>query len=254
MESPVEIRYAGVVIGRAQEVRSADGDSPSFFLVVREPMPVGSVLHLRTGDRETPARVVHTVESPDPAACGIEVRFIGDAEEVATEWIPPPAVVAEKARPEEEPVQTTMPLIEVKMPERPAANAPIVLVVDAEEPPVELAAAMPSSEIAAIPEAVPVAVGSSMTGALENAVEGRAAPVGAKREETVPEAEPATEAAPAADAAPAAEAALATEAVPTAVAQESGGSSAAEQPSAEEPPPARPIAGPSGRRKTKRRR
>ena len=272
MESPVEIRYAGVVIGRAQEVRRADGDSPSFFLVVREPMPVGSVLHLRTGDRETPARVVHMVESSDPAVCGMQVRLIGEAEEVAPEWIPPPAPAAEKARPVADPVKPAMAVIEVDMygeraahpsaaetrPQRapetakpttpqtelglspaaapddtavssseaepPAAEAAApsepVATAQASEPP---AAAAPVSETA-VPEAVPVAIGSSMTGALKNATEG--AP--AEKTESAPSSGPAA----------------------SADAETQSGSAIA----AEELPPARPISGPSGRRKTKRRR
>jgi hypothetical protein len=251
MESPVEIRYAGVIIGRAQEVRSADGDSSAFFLVVREPMPVGSVLHLRTGDRETPARVVHTVESSDPAACGVQVRLIGEAEEVATEWIPPPPAATDKARPTEEPVKTAMPVIEVDMSGLQAARAiavetrlqrapetakPTVEQVElspaasdkVEPPAAEAPAPAPASEPpteaapsdSAVPEAIPVAVGSSLTGALEGATEAAA---------------PATEAS-------------------EALGQSGSAGGADAQAPAEDLPPARPISGPSGRRKTKRRR
>jgi hypothetical protein len=265
MESPVEIRYAGVVIGRAQEVRSADADSKSFFLAVREPMPVGSVLHLRTGDRETPARVVHAVESSDPAACGMQVCLIGEGDQVATEWIPPPAATAEKARPAEEPVKTAMAVIEVgppgpapssglitvepprppaAAPEASAPAAPAALAISSDAPAVSVEQAAPvsarktgkpavepavataaepppvaaASSGDAIPEAVPVAVGSSMTGALENAA------AGASVEASVEASAAATDTA------------------------------AGEQPTSDELPPARPIAGPSGRRKTKRRR
>jgi hypothetical protein len=291
MEAPVEIRYAGVVIGRTQEMRSADGESPSFFLVMREPMPVGSVLRLRAGGRETPARVVHTVESPDPAVCGMQVCVIGESEEAATEWIPPPA--AEKPRPAEEPAKTAMPVIEVGPPVVEAVAAPsvaeppsqgaaepqeappaapaevapvevtpvdaapaaaalvaVALVEDApavateapavlaapsavvpepEEPEVQLSFSMEpalpaaaSGEIAAVPEAVPLAVGSSMTGALENAAEGATTAAEPNGEE------------------------------PAAVSN--GEVAGEEQPTSEDLPPARPIAGPSGRRKTKRRR
>jgi hypothetical protein len=291
MESSVEIRYAGVVIGRAQEVRSADGDTASFFLVTRESMPVGTVLHLRTGDRDTPARVVHTVESSDSNASGMGVRLIGEAEEVAREWIPPPATAAEKPHPSGEPVQTAMPVIEVKMPSQPVSEASSAIVSPSlvgapETPPVvqpsdqargasvvqasaepapaasptdspagstagdtrlgapavevdkleaaarPSAAAGASGEIAAIPEAVPVAVGSSMTGALENAAEGAPAPV-----------EPSPSEASEAERA-------------SADTQETSGSPPVVdgQTNVEDLPPARPIAGPSGRRKTKRRR
>jgi hypothetical protein len=274
MESPVEIRYAGVVIGRAQEVRSAEGDSPSFFLVVREPMPVGSVVHLRTGDRETPARVVRALESSDPATCGMQVRLIGEAEEVATEWIPTPAVPAEKVRPVVEPLQTAMPVIEVKIPIPPLAGAlhgaeaapqgpgpsetappaepaaeaaeavPAAEAAPAAEPAAAAVAEPPSAataaseEAAAIPEAVPVAVGSSMTGALEKAAEGEPAPVEASPSEA------SKESSASADDSAEGEEERATGSVGV----------AGEPATSEDLPPARPISGPSGRRKTKRRR
>ena len=63
MEAPLEIRYAGVVIGRAQEVPNAEGDALSFFIPVRDPMPVGTVLRVRSGEQETPVRVVRAIES-----------------------------------------------------------------------------------------------------------------------------------------------------------------------------------------------
>jgi len=94
MQAPVEVRYAGVMISRAQEVQALDGDDSSFFISTREPMPVGTVLRLRSGDRETPARVVHAVEAVGGAASGMQIRFIGESEEVAPEFIPP-APVAE---------------------------------------------------------------------------------------------------------------------------------------------------------------
>jgi hypothetical protein len=259
MESPVEIRYAGVVIGRAQEVRSPEGDPSAFFLVVREPMPVGSVLHLRSGDRETPARVVHTVESSDPAACGVQVRLIGESEEVATEWIPPPPPVADKARPAEEPLKTAMPVIDVDMSGLQAASAiaaqtRLKRAPATAQPNVEqigfsfaavaegelaqaLAATAPSQPPAvaapiesAVPEAIPDAVASSATLPREAAPEAAAVAASAESPASDPPA--------------------------NADAEAQGGSavSTEDQPPAEDLPPARPISGPSGRRKTKRRR
>ena len=89
MEAPVEIRYSGVILGRVGEMPNA-GEAAPFFLPMREPLPVGTVLRLRLEDRETPVRVVHTVESPDPDVAGMQVRTIGESEVVAFEFIPAP--------------------------------------------------------------------------------------------------------------------------------------------------------------------
>ena len=225
MESPVEIRYAGVVVGRAQEVRSAEGDSSLFFLVVHDPMPVGSVLHLRTGDRETPARVIRTVESSDSNACGIQVRLIGESEEVATEWIPPPAPVVEKTHAVAAPIQTAMPVIEVNIAEPQAEET------SGQGPaPTQTSFDLSPSEATdtAVPEPVPVTGASSMTGALEDAADGTPTSV--------------------------AEASTSDEEPTGTDGQPSSSAEASEGVPAEALPPARPIAGPSGRRKTKRRR
>jgi hypothetical protein len=282
MEAPLEIRYAGVVIGRAQEVRGAEGDAPTFFIPVRDPMPVGTVLHLRAGDRETPVRVVRAVETTDAAACGMQVRTIGEAEEVARDFIPPPAAVAEKTKP-----ATPTPVVEVDVAkmqaesatpavaENPKANAeapapvaepeakapevtPEVIITVEATPEIRVVAAEPEGKVAeagparkagepavAILDAVPVAVASSMTGALRNATE------------SVPISEPAPEAPivqsrePASPQVTVASAANATQEYGAVTAPEGESSG---QTSGEELPPARPIAGPSGRRKTKRRK
>jgi hypothetical protein len=244
MEGPLEIRYAGVVIGRAQDVRKVEGDDPSFFIPLRDPMPVGAFLRLRAGDRETPVRVVRAVESADAATCGIQVRTIGEAEEVSEkvsekvspEFIPAPAVLAEKVKPA--PPTPVGEIREVRMegmaadstPAKAAAPAEIPVVsekpatAEAPEPPQTAADAaqteamiVPSGEIAAVPEAVPLAIGSSVTGALKNAAESGSVDVTA----------PGTE--------------------------DTSAAVAGEQTTAEDLPPARPIE-PSGRRKTRRRR
>jgi hypothetical protein len=275
MEAPLEIRYAGVTIGRAQEVRSAEGEVPSFFIPVRDPMPVGTVLRMRSGDRETPVRVVRAVETTDAAVCGMQVRTIGEAEEVALEFIPPPAVVAEKIKP-----GTPTPVVEVDfagMAEATAsevaapANPPVSITEPAADPAaaadravsapsVEATVAAPaeivpvsSGEVSAVPEAVPVAIGSSMTGALRSATEsvavGEPAPVAA--------AEPSARTNGATRPSPDLEgpSQRGNGAVAKAASEaESSTAEPSEQSTATELPPARPIAGPSGRRKTKRRK
>jgi hypothetical protein len=220
MEAPVEIRYAGVVIGRAQEVRGADGGS-SFFLPVREPMPVGSVVRLRSGEREMLARVVHAVESPDPTLGGMEVRLIGREEEAAPQWIPPPADPVDKARPVDEPAKTAMPVIEVSVPitteaekeeggqggqeGRPAAEVRT-------ESTLKIGAPSPTPTEPA-PDALDDSLGPGPDSAVEN-VRAEGPGDGEAAGDAGPEPSPATE----------------------------------------EPPPARPISGGSGRRKAKRRR
>jgi hypothetical protein len=260
MEAPVEIRYAGVVIGRAQDAPTADGDS-SFFLAVREPMPVGSVLHLRSGDRETPARVVRTVESADPAACGMRVRLIGEAEEVATEWIPPPAPATEKGPPAEAQPKTAMRVIEVQ-----AGFALADADGGSHAAPVETKLAPAQTELRFEPEA------QTETAAAAAAPEGGAAASTVEEENPAPAPAPAGKPAPVEavpqEIAPAARTSTAAygtlrepggapddaESSASTVPEETPAAGGEEQSSTENLPPARPIAGPSGRRKTKRRR
>jgi hypothetical protein len=295
MEAPLEIRYAGVVIGRAQEVRGAEGDGQSFFIPMRDPMPVGAVLHLRAGDRETPVRVVRAVETTDAAQCGMQVRTIGETEEVARDFIPPPAVVGEKSK-----VAAPTPAVEVgvvKMQaesatpataENPAAivvaSAPVsefesssadltpkvivrldaipeaqAVAAESERKAVEAVpvatAGDTSGEIAAIPEAVPVAVGSSMTDALKSATESisigesESAGVAKARDRTARNTSPSPDSENAEISR--ANSGVVAEAAPEA---ESSLSAASGDSAATDLPPARPIAGPSGRRKTKRRK
>jgi hypothetical protein len=227
MQAPVEIRYAGVVMGRAQEVRNVDAE---FFLPVRDPMPVGSVVRLQSGDGEFTARVVRAVESADTAICGMQVRLIGEAEIAATDWIPAPLVTAARPKP-----ATHTPVAEVDlsaMRDNAASPAPAAAAAPAAE-----AEAVP--EAIPVPEAVPTTVGSSLTGALEKAT---ASPITENNEA-------ATEAA-ASDAAGGTPGDTLDEATDDNSASEASDT----EPATDDMPAARPIAGPSGRRKTKRRR
>ena len=252
MEAPVEIRYSGVILGRVGEMPNADEAAP-FFLPMREPLPVGTVLHLRLDDRETPVRVVHTIESPDPEVAGMQVRTIGESEVVAFEFIPAPVPMLDTPRSEpstpvvEIDAQKSAPTETAAVAEsssaQPAADAQAV-----EAPPTATEASPPASEPAtaaaaepadsveasavdslaalapeattsaasdteAVPEAVPTAVGSSLTGALANATESAAV-----------------------------------------YSEAAGDSSSASGALTGDLPPARPISGGSGRRKTKRRK
>lgn len=238
MEAPVEVRYSGVILGHINELPSPDSQV-AFFLPMREPMPVGTVLRLRLEDRETPVRVIRTIESPDPNLAGMQVRPVGDSEIVAFEFIPDPVpmleqpLIAEMETPEVyiDPKKSAAPdsataaaqakVVHLEADEPPAAVVEVAEGATASDPgataSVESPAAAASTTAAeAVPEAVPVAVGSSMTGALENAT-------GASATESA------------------------------AVNSEATGESSAASTS-EDLPPARPISGGSGRRKTKRRK
>jgi hypothetical protein len=100
METPVEIRYAGVVIARANEVRRMTVGGVDMFLSMPEPLPAGTVVLLNNG---TQARIEKVIESQDPSVAGIYVKLLNDGD--ATQpWTPcfredevpaprPPAVV-----------------------------------------------------------------------------------------------------------------------------------------------------------------
>jgi hypothetical protein len=276
MEAPLEIRYAGVTIGRAQEVRSAEGEVPSFFILMRDPMPVGTVLRMRSGDHETPVRVVRAVETTDAATCGMQVRTIGDAEEVALEFIPPPALVVETVVAKRVKPGTPTPVVEVdlaSMAESPPpvatapADSPASIPAPASDPTpvvevaattlaVETAVTAPaetvsgsSGKVAAVPEAIPMVVGSSVTGALRSATE--SVSVGQPASASPAESSGQATASPSSDSA---ETSQPGNGAVAEAAPEAGGSTAAYGEQATELPPARPIAGPSGRRKTRRRK
>jgi len=84
METPVEIRYAGVVVGSATEILRAAGNESGMFLVVSEPLPVGSVVTLGPSDL---GRVEKVVESTDPRSAGMYVRLLSE-EDAARPWVP----------------------------------------------------------------------------------------------------------------------------------------------------------------------
>jgi hypothetical protein len=80
METPVEISYAGVVVGRANQVRSLDGEAQAFFLYLPEPLPVGTVVGL-TGNMQ--ARVEKVIDSTDASYAGMYVRVLAAGEDPA---------------------------------------------------------------------------------------------------------------------------------------------------------------------------
>jgi hypothetical protein len=76
MRSPVEIRYAGVSIGRAESLEPLASDAEAYFLPLKDPMPVGTELELDAGGDLLAARVVKVIEA-DAAGAGMEVRLGG---------------------------------------------------------------------------------------------------------------------------------------------------------------------------------
>jgi hypothetical protein len=88
MQAPVEICYAGVVIARTEEVREVKGGE--IFVVMKDPLPVGTLVGLRSADALVSVRVVHVVDSTDWSNSGMQVRPAGSDDAEAAMWIPPP--------------------------------------------------------------------------------------------------------------------------------------------------------------------
>jgi hypothetical protein len=72
VDSAIEVRYAGVVVGRATQVKDWTADGA--FIGFSEPLPTGTRIQLR-GDETRDARVEEAIESSDPAVCGMRVSF-----------------------------------------------------------------------------------------------------------------------------------------------------------------------------------
>ena len=103
MQAPVEICYAGVVIARTEEVREVKGGE--IFVVMKDPLPVGTLVGLRSADSLVSVRVVHVVDSTDWSNSGMRVRPAGSDDAEAAMWIPPPPA----AKPASAPAATAAP-------------------------------------------------------------------------------------------------------------------------------------------------
>jgi hypothetical protein len=73
VENSVEVRYAGVVVGRGALVKELGGDA--IFVGIPEPLPVGTLVTLKIGDAAREARVEEVVESAEPSSAGMRVRW-----------------------------------------------------------------------------------------------------------------------------------------------------------------------------------
>jgi hypothetical protein len=88
----VEVRYAGVVVGRGALVKDLGPDAA--FVGIPEPLPVGTLVTLKIGDAVREARVDDVVESSDATAVGMRVRWGGGAETSRSAPAMPPAAPA----------------------------------------------------------------------------------------------------------------------------------------------------------------
>jgi hypothetical protein len=159
VENVIEVRYAGVVVGRSTKVR--DWGDAGAFIGFAEPLPSGTPLVLKGDGVEQPARVVEVIESADPALAGMQVTFVEAGRIVRP--APKPAAVPSKPAPT--PVAVAAPA-----PVAPAAPAPVDVAAPAPVAPAAVAAAEPA--LAA--EAAPVEVSDGASSAVPGEVPGPA--------------------------------------------------------------------------------
>jgi hypothetical protein len=142
--SSVEVRYAGVIVGRGAVVRDLAGQG--VFVGIPEPMPVGTAVTLTIGDTVRAAIVDEVVESAEPSAVGMRVRWGGAAA---------PALRPEAARPAPVGIST------LPTPAAPVEVAPIAPVKEAPpEPEAEAGDASGPADgpIADVPIAAPLSL------------------------------------------------------------------------------------------------
>ena len=72
-----EVRYAGVVVGRATQVK--DWTATGAFIGFAEPLPSGTRIELRGDNHVQAAQVAQVIESADPNVAGMHVSFVASA-------------------------------------------------------------------------------------------------------------------------------------------------------------------------------
>jgi hypothetical protein len=77
VDNAIEVRYAGVIVGRG--VLARDLGEGGAFVGVAEPLPVGTNVTVKIGDAVREGRVDEVVESADPAVVGMRVSWGGAA-------------------------------------------------------------------------------------------------------------------------------------------------------------------------------
>src|SRR4051812_3924503 len=113
METPVEIRYQGVVVGSATEILRAPGNDAGMFLVMPDPLPVGTVVKLGASDF---GRVEKVVESTDPRGAGMYVRLVTEAE-TREPWVPQLPEMVPLPPPRRAPTPAGVPLVSPRVAE-----------------------------------------------------------------------------------------------------------------------------------------
>jgi hypothetical protein len=88
----IEIRYAGVLLGRATQAR--DQSPAGLFVGFSEPLPVGTPVSLKGADGERVGKVTEVVESADPVVAGMRVQYRAEASAEPPRAAPEPAVAA----------------------------------------------------------------------------------------------------------------------------------------------------------------
>ena len=119
MEISIEVRYAGVVVGRGALVR--DLGEEGAFVGIAEPMPVGTAVTLKIGDAVREGRVDEVVESSDPATVGMRVRWGGVARSAPAPTAVPVVAAAVVTTPEAPSASAAA----VTTPEAPSASAAV---------------------------------------------------------------------------------------------------------------------------------
>jgi hypothetical protein len=113
----VEVRYAGVGIGRSTHLR--DWSEAGAFVGFAEPMPTGTPLVLKGDGIEQPARVVQSIESADVSVAGMRVEFTSPAQTAPAK----PAAATPAAATPAGPIAPAAPVVPVAESE-PVAAAP----------------------------------------------------------------------------------------------------------------------------------
>jgi hypothetical protein len=114
VESAQEVRYSGVVVGRGVPVRERDASGA--FVVLAEPLPVGTRITLRGEGDDVEARVTAVTESANPDLAGVRIAF------VSAEG---PRAPAGEKRPPEKPPSDKSPVREPP-PDAEVRKAPVV--------------------------------------------------------------------------------------------------------------------------------
>jgi hypothetical protein len=78
VETSIELRYAGVVIGKATVSGPIDESGEnSVFVPVPDPLPVGTKVGIKIDDRTLDGRVIAVAESTESSKCGMKIRIGG---------------------------------------------------------------------------------------------------------------------------------------------------------------------------------